>query len=745
VADCFRREGTELVADGPIRMNGITFDPKDGARLAFDEGARTVSLRDVHLRMGSISLFRGDVTFDVPAGDRLTLARIDLSSFQRTDAPPSGDTEAALDLEGDDSANVKGFDLEGEAVLELTPGASELTGKIKLPRQFADPEGNSLTASVTLRADNENGLRLDAINVNAPRAFIGAVEVRDLSLAFAGRANNDSRSTCNAKTPGMRWDGNARIVELPTPDRLQLEDVGVGFADGRFSYARASWVPGEPGHLIGGGVRVQRIGFSICAGPPTTLEGRIGLTALPDAEGNPSLRIPNAGLKFTADDPWTLRADADEATLERDRVYKFSDLFVQYSSNGAIDFGGQLDFSVGMKGSVGPGDLDAAVDVSARLQGFIEQDRFNATLNTRGCLAGTFTVGAAIPLNGICATVDGVVSSVGFGVCADVAVDQYKLGRIGAGQKWGGQLEFIGASCDLKPWTVQRSSEAPVNQASAGRAVRMPGGRGAVIAVTGDSAPPQVTLRGPGGRELRTPAEPDGSVRGKRHLAFANRATRTTYIVVAKPGRARWRVVPAGGARIKSVRTAGFLPRPVVSARVRGRGRKRTLAYRVRPIRGQRVVFVERARGASRVIGSVKGGGRGKLAFRPAGGPRGRRIDAVVEQSGIPRRRLQVARFTGPKPLRPSLPGRPVVDRVGGDLRVAWKGGTRAERYSARVVLPDGRRLLFVTGSRDRDVRVPAVPRGGRAVVRIVGLDRSNQPGPASQTSYELGRKRHAR
>src|SRR5262249_41373259 len=149
----------------------------------------------------------------------------------------------------------------------------------------------------------------------------------------------------------------------------------------------------DPGKEIGAGIKVQKISISVCAGPPVKVEGRIGLTAL-----DGKLKLPDGGLIFTGGDPWTLRAEAPEATLTADRGYKFKDLFVQYASSGAVDFGGDLSFAVDVDGPVPLGSLDAALQVDAHAAGFIERNRFNADLSATGCFAGTFTVGGALPV-----------------------------------------------------------------------------------------------------------------------------------------------------------------------------------------------------------------------------------------------------------------------------------------------------------------------------------------------------------
>jgi hypothetical protein len=326
---------------------------------------------------------------------------------------------------------------------------------------FTDAEGKGLTGHVKIVADNAQGVRLDAAKATAPLAFIGKLELHDLFVSFVDKGTGPVSSTCNTETPGLRWEGGASAIVVPVPGGLRLEDVGVGFADGELSHADATWKPTtEGGADLGGGVKVQKLSVSLCAGPPLTLGGRVALTALPGADGKPRLEIPDAGIKFTAGDPWTIKADAPAASLDLGTPIAFKDVGLAVSSNGAVDFSAGAKFAIGVKGDVGVGTLDAAVTVDASLKGFIERSRFNADLKATGCFAGTLTIGTGIPFDGICAGVDGVVSSTGMAVCGSLKVKDTDLGRIGAGLKWGGPLEFMTKSCDVGKWRVEKTAAA---------------------------------------------------------------------------------------------------------------------------------------------------------------------------------------------------------------------------------------------------------------------------------------------
>jgi hypothetical protein len=357
-----------------------------------------------------------------------------------------------------------------------------------------------------------------------------------------------------------------------------------------------------------------------------------------------------------------------------------------------------VKFAIDLKGNVGPATLDAAVTVDASVKGFLEGSKFNADLKASGCFAGTLTIGAPVPFSDICPAVDGVVSSTGLAVCGSLNVKGNDLGRIGAGLKWGGPLEFMGNSCDVGKWRVERTAGA---SAAGAQRVTIPGGkRGVLVAVRGTTAAPQVTLDG----IITTSGD---VTRSDRAVAFTNRAAKTTYIALSKPKGGRYTVTGDG---IASVSAAPML----APARVRASLRRGVLRYRS----DQRVKLIERGRGVNRTLGTVTG--KGVMRFAPADGRGGtRRIEAVVERNG---ERRTLATFRAPARKRPARPDAVAVKRN----TIRWSGSSK--RYGIHVSVSDGRELFFL--SRGRTLRVPGIDR--RSVsVRVVGLRADNTHGPA--------------
>jgi hypothetical protein len=767
VADCFARNANgNMEADGAVKVNGITFNSIGDHKLVFDTKNKKIALGDVHLKLGSMTLYKGDLGYAVPEGDRVTLAKFDMKTHSRTDVK-SKDSESALDLQGDDNANVQGFQLSGEAKLELLKGGkAQLSATVNLPKVFTDAEGHGLSGAVQMVSDNEQGVHLSGIQIKAPLVFIGKVEVHNFFVNFAGERNGDAKGTCNAESPGLRWEGGAEKVVLPTPDKLTVESVGLGFADGEFNYAKGTLQGGSPGLSIGAGVRVQKIAISVCAGPPVTVEGRIAMTA---ADGK--LTIPDGGLLFKGGDPWSLRAEAPSAVFKADRDYTFKDVFVQYASSGAIDFGARVNFSLGLKGSVPIGSLDASLAIDAGVKGWIEGGKFNADIDATGCFAGKFTIGDAIGVNipkDLCPKITGVVSSTGIGLCGELKVGDKNIGGVGAGYAWGGALKFMAGTCDVGTWRAVRPSASAASPGA--KRVTLPGGqRGVLVSVRGIARVPVVTLRGPGGAVIHTPADVDGTVKTAKALAFANRGEKTTYVLLAAPRGGRWTVEPVAGAQLAEVKVASMRPAASVKARVRGK----RLAYRIPRVKGQAVTFEERGRGVAHVLGTVRTGGRGTLRFTPADGAGGTRtIVATVEQDGLPRKRMTVATYKAPARVKPGLPGAVKVATAGGKARaseagaarsgeagtarsggattaraavaatraitITWKPAKGAARYGVRVALPDGRKLFFLRDADDRSVRITDAPAAGRVIVRVVGLRADNGTGPAATSNTSL-------
>lgn len=773
-ADCLRNVGGNVLeATGPVKLNGITFNPRraagQSATVSIDTVNRTITFPEIQLRMGSIVLYQGDLEFRVPEGDSFVLASIDLETKRKL-GQSTGDGEAALDLEGDDDAQAAGFPLKGTAKLELSKGQAILTASIELPAVFTDAEGRGLTGFVQITSDNAHGVRLDKARVTAPLAYLGSVEVQNLSVAFigAGAGAGSASPTCNTPSPGLRWEGSASVIALPTADKTQLTDAAFGFADGRFSHASATWKPGGAGADLGGGVKLTKLGVSICAGPPLKLMGRAGITAMPGKDGKPRLEVPDAGLIFTgAHDgkPWTIRAEAPEAKLGGDIPFAFKDLFVEVSAAGAVDFGGGVHFEVPLKGKGDAVELDAAVAVDATAKGFIEGSQFNVELKATGCFNGTFKISDApsVPFSNVCPGIEGLVSSTGFAVCGSLKVGGTDIGRIGAGKRWDGDLQFMTKACDIGPWRVSRPEAAGARAARLAKnphgtrlalgdqPVEIPAGkRGVLVALRGVDAAPRVALRSPGGQTVvTTPADADGAVTTSAATAFTNVAAKTTYIALKAPRGGTWSAVPVrSGDVIAEASAAAMLAPTKVRASVSGRGAARTLRFDVGRRAGQTVRFVERGAGVARTVAVVgrADAHRGAIAFRPATGPAGRRtIVALIEQDGAPRESREVATFRAAAPATAARPTGVRITRSSkrsiSSLVVTWNAAPRAQRYGVRVELADGRVYAFARGTsaRERRITLPGIARTTAASVRVVGLSGDAGHGRAGTAHLKAG------
>jgi hypothetical protein len=169
-----------------------------------------------------------------------------------------------------------------------------------------------------------------------------------------------------------------------------------------------------------------------------------------------------------------------------------------------------------------------------------------------------------------------------------------------------------------------------------------------------------------------------------------------------------------------------------VHGRVSGRGRNRTLVYRLGGGSGLSATFYEVGREGSRVIGRSTGR-QGRLSFVPAYGPGGRRtIVAAVERNGTPRLRVTVTSYNAPAPPHPGrVPGLHVA-RSRSALHVRWRSASGASRYVVRVNLSDGRHLARLLQASVRSLNVSGVTKAVRATVTIRALDSHGRGGPLS-------------
>ena len=232
-----------------------------------------------------------------------------------------------------------------------------------------------------------------------------------------------------------------------------------------------------------------------------------------------------------------------------------------------------------------------------------------------------------------------LVSTKAIAACGSLGV-----GQAGFAYRWGSSKPpepFTG--CSLAPFKVTAKGATASAAAATRASVAVPAGLPhVVLAVSSRSGAPHVTVTGPGGVRLRTPRK--GALRTRHALIVPFAPTHTTYVFVDDPRPGAWRI--AADRAITRVRSANGLPAPKVTAKLRKRGTKRVLTYRLRRIPGQSVRFFEHGTDLDRDLGRAVRRGSGRLTFTPrAGAPKARTIVARVTESGLPRADLIVARY----------------------------------------------------------------------------------------------------
>jgi hypothetical protein len=351
--------------------------------------------------------------------------------------------------------------------------------------------------------------------------------------------------------------------------------------------------------------------------------------------------------------------------------------------------------------------------VNARIEGWVDR---NVDFNLEG--SGKITAPGNLSLNA-----NAVVSGKGVAACGKIGVP-FGTYRAGIGQKWANKRwDVLGGNCDIGPYqSVYEENAKGARAAQAAQTTTLRVARDQPLqtfAFVGRDAPPKVTLIGPDGTRIVTPAGAD-SVHNPSSLIIQDPSAKTTHMLVAKPAAGAWKVELApGSSPLADVLGAEALPKPDVKATIGGGGDRRTLRWRLTPRAGQVVRFVEEGPDVARVLGTTSKAA-GRLSFVPGEGfGRTRRVVAVVEQDGLVRDRIAVARFAAPAP-GPARPKRVSVRRSGSSLRVSWTPVRRVQGYDVTVrdaggavtrTAPGGRRVLVVRNVSDR-ARVRVSVRG---------------------------------
>ena len=675
-----------------VRVNGIDVTPsggglvvihKEAARLYTKGGGARVTLDAASVGIGKVLLKTGSLDWKFPLkGSSLRIAEFDVAK----------------------AASLFGFNIEGRASVELTAGGSggpraEVPVHVALPGVFKDPTtGRGITADVRLRTDNARKLYLDALRLEVPKVFMGGLEISDLSVEYQSEA--------------ATWQGGAKLV-LPSGYAIDARPPpprGFGFRDGAFDYAGAELLIPDPGVLVFSGVYLNKVGVFVET-RPTRFTGTALFTA--GSAGGKALAKIDAELFVafaTPSEPYlrdgkryeTLTIGA-AGNMTLAGTIPLATAHIVYRYPAFIELGGKLEYTL----------ISGRLFARANIGGFadLSTGRFNAEAGAELCV----NIGLELCQGGAF-----VISSRGAGACVYTF-----FADVGGGIYWTGGVKLFWKSCDIGAFraTASRaqadgSFEVQVRDDVPFRAVE----------VIGRDGPPDVVLTAPDGRTIATPA--NGFLDSREAVIWRGSAPgdRSTFVMLPRTAPGRWRVAPAAGSTpIAQVRTGDGLAEPKVAARVTGRGRRRALRWSAVPQPDHTVTFVERGPQTYRVLGRARGR-RGSIAFTPGDGPGGRRvIEAIVENDGIPRKTLTVARYVAPRPAGPGRPRGLRVRRTRTGLRVSWRRVPGAAKYAVSVVTSDGRRRVF--SSRRPALRVGAVPRRMRGRVRVAALTVTNSAG----------------
>jgi FG-GAP repeat protein/List-Bact-rpt repeat protein len=682
--------GNDLWTSAPgtfVTMNGLAINPAPGAWIVIDQRHRKIvsaGTGGVTVTAGNVPVHQGDLSLEVPneTGRSVVSLTGELS-------PPAGAAVAGLKLTGNIAVQIN--DTRGTL----------LDGRVTLPFGI----GSFGSVAVHLETTLKDGLKTDSIRAEEKNLILGPLEVKNVFLQYSPIEDI--------------WAGGLDVV-LPTPNKYDVSAM-LAFQHGRFKSASGQ-IDNLNFQLIDG-VYLQRIALSIAV-DPLQIGGGLGVSAGPQIEGKAAVRVDgNFYYRFPAPpQPGKLHLDG---TLQL-AGFQVASAYFNYLTTGSVDFGGELHLGLPDPNAQPPSDQP--VYIEAYLQGWIDgPNAFDVEVGASLKIKDLFTVSA-----------DLLASNIGMAACGQIA-----FLRGGFGYTWAtSHLDLMGPwSCDVGPWRSFRNA-AP---ATAGEKKLALSAGGALLKLTGSSAPPKVTLRGPGGQAVSVPLDPAKPIVNDHFVVFQIPSMKTTYIAIHRSA-GRWTMTPEPkSSAISDLKVAGLLAPPQVKARVTGQGRRRTLTWTLRPLPGQKVLFAEVGPQTHRKLALVSAS-HGTLRFTPGDGKVGaRRIIAVVESHGRPRTQLTVARYSAPPPLRPGRPGHVRARRLpNGSLRLSWTGSSNADGYVIRVKLADGATIVQFAERRSRNMVITDVVPINAATVSVAGRRTSGVLGPAGVARLTLHHRRAA-
>jgi hypothetical protein len=704
-------DSTSYESRGAVTVDGVRLTPRNGASIIVAPSFYKVFSSDAAFTVGGIRLHdQPNFTLDTTPSSG---GRIPLGSFPR--------------LTGGLAA-LGGFSLAGNVDVTLTPGTpetpagAEISAHLQLP-SFLEVGGVHVQGDVRLRVTGDGVIVLDNLRIGPIDAEIGPLGVQGLQIDY-------TRDT-------QEWKGQAALcVVVVCLDAREIPGEappgGVLIRNGQLVRAFANLDFPDPGITLFAGVQLNRIGAGVGL-DPTRFLGGAQLTALGIFEINGALvlALPTDATPFILtreengnDFPanfygrpykrFTLALGADaslKVPLLSDPI-KLASAYFLYEAPGYVAFGGGVDrdfFDVLSLSGGADGEFNAA------------NGRFNLSGHLRVCVADV-----------VCAGAIAYLSSVGVGGC--VTIDAF-FGDINI----GGGVVYNPFDIKLWPfdgcrWTRFKDDNVfEARAAQAGKPITVhvtAGERSQAVALDSVASAARIRVVEPGGTTVESPAGPGTTLTPAVRIVRSEQLHQTVVgLVDPKPGDYMIDVLPDSPA-VTKVSRATDPPPAHVTAGVRGRGSRRTLAYDILERPQQSVTFVEVSGVTRRPIGTVSGGGRGTLHFTPAPGSDVRHIEAQFTLDGIRAETRTVASFR-PPPTRLGRPAHLRVRRRANTLIVSWRRVPGATGYELVATSPStGQRVVRARGAHATLRRI-ALTSTGRISLRATAPMRQGAPASA--------------
>jgi YVTN family beta-propeller protein len=671
---------------GVVTLNGITVTPDPGTTLSLTRGGSAptfASSGGVSVQLGSLpSVHAPAVAWVQGAG-----ALLDMASPLPVVKSLAG-LLAKIDFASIDLGSDKG-------------GSAKFTLTITLPSDFSDlPEDPSkpaapaaLVEELSLETSNDEGLDFSG-KVSVPSAYLGEIEIKDLELEYDAVDKTFDGSlgvSLSEDSPTI-----AASVSIGPPGPVSVfgccvRALSIGLQDINKP------IPETPLYLQSIGGAVQAGGSATV--PYVTVTGEAGVSVGPSFGDFPAIVALDGSLSLTLADPWKLTV-AGKATVGS---FPLVNGKATYTEGAGVSLEGSIDATIEGYGFM------AQVTPSTFFQGTTS---FNIDA------LGTVELG---PLGSAQGEV--VFSNHGLAACATIKTP-FETYEAGWGELAGGTVQPFVGTCNMGQYssTLTEQPAMGARTSAAGSAVRLPltshaGQR--LVAVRGEGAAPEFTIRGPHGFAL---AGGTAATEGRDGLIIPDPNNDTTYVML-KGVAAGVYTVTSSNTTIASISTADSLPPVSVIVKTRMLpGGKRRLTYAQRTAPGQQLELFEQGKAGSDRLLLRTSRAHGQLTYTPAVGFGAKRtIRAITLANGLPRADQTLA----PYRVNDSPPGRVRSLAHHGRL-LTWKSAPPAVGYMLSFTTPNGTTPALTTHA--RTVRLPA----NATAATIVAIDAAGRPGPAT-------------